>query len=260
VTELVKLTCSRGTATVTLNRPEKRNALSLAMRDQLVAALDECVGDGACHAIVLTGEGHAFCSGADLRETTGGQKPSLEDRKHRLLLLQKVVRRIIMSPKPVIAAVNGAAFGAGLSLVTACDSVVASEKAEFCAIFSRVGLLPDAGILWTLPRRVGSARASRMLLTGERLTSAAALAIGLVDEIATEDRLLDAAYVLAGAYRYSAPLAISSIKRTLANEPTSLDAVFAYEAEVQHTLSDSQDSDEAKAAFFEKRTPNFRGT
>jgi enoyl-CoA hydratase/carnithine racemase len=99
-----------------------------------------------------------------------------------------------------------------------------------------------------------------MLLTGERLTSAAALAIGLVDEIATEERLLDAAYALAGAYRYSAPLAISSIKRTLANEPTSLDAVFAYEAEVQHTLSDSQDSDEAKAAFFEKRTPNFRGT
>jgi enoyl-CoA hydratase/carnithine racemase len=260
VAELVKLACSGGTATVTLNRPEKRNALSLAMRDQLVSALDQCVGNTECHAIVLTGAGNAFCSGADLRETTGDQKPSLEDRKHRLVLLQKVVSRIIMSPKPVIAAVNGAAFGAGLSLVTACDSVIAGEKAEFCAIFSRVGLLPDAGILWTLPRRVGSARASRMLLRGERFSSAAALAIGLVDEIASEGSLLNAAYALAESYRYSAPISIKAIKRTLANEPTSLEAVFAYEAEVQHTLSDSRDSDEAKAAFFEKRMPNFRGT
>jgi enoyl-CoA hydratase/carnithine racemase len=260
VVELVKVTRSGGSTTLTLNRPDKRNALSLAMRDQLIAALDHCVADKACHAIVLTGAGPAFCSGADLKEISGDQKPSLAARQHRLALLQKVASRIILSPKPVIAAVNGAAFGAGLSLVTACDSVIAAEKAEFCAIFSRVGLLPDAGILWTLPRRVGSARASRMLLRGERLTSAAALAIGLVDEIATEDRLMDAAYALAESYRYSAPLSMSSIKRTLATEPTSLEAVFAYEAEIQHTLSDSQDSDEAKAAFFEKRTPNFRGT
>jgi len=256
--DLVIVTRRGTTATLTLNRPEKRNALSLALRIQLLAALNASIEDSICRAVIITGAGQAFCAGADLAEMNGSMTPSMEDRRKRLHLLQRISHTIIHSPKPVIAAVNGAAFGAGLSFVAACDGIVATEKAEFCAVFSRIGLLPDAGIMWTLPRRVGATNARRMLTTGERVGSSAALSMGLADEIVSEEALLETAHVMADGYRHSAPLAMTLIKQTLAREPVTLEAIFAYEAEVQMVLGDSEDSMEAKAAFFERRLPNFR--
>ena len=259
MTDLVTTDHSGSTAILTLNRPEKRNALSLIMREHLVAALEASIDDSSCRAIVLTGTGTSFCAGADLSETGGDDAVRNSDERHyRLAILQSISRHIVQSPKPVIAAVNGSASGAGLSFVSACDAVVAYGGAEFCAVFSRVGLLPDAGILWTLPQRVGSSMARRLLMTGERVGATEARAMGLVDEVVADGELLPAAFAMAERYRHSAPLAIGAIRRALARESTSIEDMFQYEAAVQFGLSDSRDSVEARAAFFEKREPNFR--
>jgi 2-(1,2-epoxy-1,2-dihydrophenyl)acetyl-CoA isomerase len=242
------------TAVVQLNRPEKRNALSLAMRKQLSEVLDACISDTQCRAIILTGTGKAFCSGGDIGEMRDGPNRSDTERRHRLSLLQGISRNILFAPKPVIAAVNGAAFGAGLSFVSACDGVVAVEGAEFSAAFSRVGLFPDAGIMWTLPQRISHAAARRLLMTGERIGAVEAQRLGLVDHLVAPDELLTAAHKLAGSYQHASTGALSSIKRAMAVLPATLDDLFNHEAEMQLALGDSQESKEAKAAFFEKRT------
>jgi len=247
------------TAVVQLNRPDKRNALSLAMRKQLNEVLDACIGDAQCRAIILTGTGKAFCSGGDIGEMRDGPHRSSTERRHRLSLLQSISRKILFAPKPVVAAVNGAAFGAGLSFVAACDGVVAVEGAEFSAAFSRVGLFPDAGILWTLPQRISHAAARRLLMTGERIGAVEAQHLGLVDQLATPSELLTAAHKLAGCYQHASTAALSSIKRAMAEVPGTLDELFAHEAEMQLALGDSQESKEAKDAFFEKRTSTLNG-
>src|SRR5258708_3961546 len=157
--DLVIVTRRGTTATLTLNRPEKRNALSLALRIQLLAALNASIEDSICRAVIITGAGQAFCAGADLAEMNGSMTPSMEERRKRLELLQRISHTIIHSPKPVIAAVNVAAFGAGLSFVAAGERIVGTEKAEFCAGLSPIGLLADRGVMLALPRRVGPTNA-----------------------------------------------------------------------------------------------------
>lgn len=246
------------TTLITLDRPDKRNALSLTLREELVEALNLAIADPDCAVIVLTGAGSGFCSGADLSETNGKALP-MEARAHRLNALQSITRTIVEAPKVVIAAVHGSAYGAGLSIAAACDHVVAARTAKFCAIFSRIGLLPDAGVLWTLPRRTGYGASRRMLLSGEALDSNEALACGLADRVVDDDDMLTSALAYAEACALAAPLSVIAIKRALATDLPSLDAVFRYESEIQFQLSDSQDSAEAKAAFFARRPPQFRG-
>lgn len=250
---------SDATVTLTLDRPKKRNALSMAMREELVAALRQAADDPSCAAIILTGDGDGFCSGADISETSGPEPLDMDVRRRRLALLQDVSRAIIEAPKPVIAAVHGAAYGAGFSIAVACDFVLAADSAKFCAIFCRLGLLPDAGILWTLPRRAGYGASRRLLMTGEPISSQEALDCGVADRVVAEAELLDHARDVARAAAKSAPLSVRYTKQALALDLPSLDAVFAYENDVQFALGDSEDTAEAKAAFFAKRPPRFNG-
>ena len=216
------------------------------------------MSDDACRAIILTGAGGCFSAGADIRETSGGMTDG--DRRERLGLLHEITRALVHGRKPVIAAVDGAGYGAGFSLAAACDLIVATEQAEFCAVFGRIGLMPDAGLLWTLPRRIGDGAARNLVMTARPVRGPEAKAMGLVDDLVSSPADLGvAALKLARACLSVAPLAIEAIKVALAPPAGTLDAVLQLEAEWQPRLSASADSAEGKAAFFQKRAPAFVG-
>lgn len=256
--EILRSIKEDATTTIVLNRPERKNALSLDLRRQLLTAIKAAMVDNACRLIVLTGAGGSFSAGADIRETKGGM--SDDDRRERLGLLHEIVRAIVLGHKPVIAAVDGASYGAGFSLAAACDLIVATERAEFCAAFARIGLMPDAGLLWTLPRRVGDGAARHLVMTARPVRGPEAKAMGLVDELVNSPaELRNATLTLARACQASAPMAIEAIKSALAPQTGTLDEVLRLEADAQPRLSASADSAEGKAAFFQKRQPSFVG-
>lgn len=242
---------------ITLNRPHRRNALDIPMRTRLAEVAEGSVADPAVRAIVLTGAGHTFCSGGDV--STMERAPAQAARA-RIEVVQRIARAFAGGPIPVIAAVEGAAFGAGLSLALACDRVVVGADATFSGSFTGVGLAADAGILWSLPRRVGSARARQMLMFGERLDAAEALRIGLVDKVVEPEQVFDAA--LADAKRIAAgpPRALELLKRSFAYPAPDLDSALRAETEIQVELIGSDDYAEGIAAFREKRQPVFGRT
>jgi 2-(1,2-epoxy-1,2-dihydrophenyl)acetyl-CoA isomerase len=243
-------------AVVTLNEPGKRNALTVALRRSLLATLDELSGDASCRAVVLTGAGGAFSSGGDLSVMRADDPMGARER---LRIIHDIVRRIAIGPKPFVAAVEGAAFGAGLALAAACDVVVADPGARFCASFARVGLMPDAGLLWSLPPRVGMGAARRMMLEASVVTGEEAKALGLVDEIAVPGGALDAALVRAQVLARAAPLSIALTKAAFARGTDDLERVLAAEMDGQPMLFATQDHAEGLAAFTGKREARFRG-
>ncbi|MGN6576944.1 MAG: enoyl-CoA hydratase/isomerase family protein [Nocardioides sp.] len=245
----------RGPVTIlTLAEPQRRNAISLEMRRSLASALVEAGRADGCRVIVITGSGGNFSAGGDLTSMTTDRGPALE----RLHAIGDVVRLIVHSPKPVVAAVDGFAFGAGLSLAAACDAVVASRDARFGCAFSGVGLTADAGLHWSLPARVGAGRARLMIMAGRPVDAVEAQTWGLVDDV-VDGRSLDAAIALAEELAVRAPLSLAATKEILAADATSLDEVLAREAAAQLGLLDTGDFTEGRAAFFEKRRPEFRG-
>lgn len=240
---------------ITLNRPERRNAIDIPLRLELAEALIEADADCAVRVIVLTGAGSTFCSGGDI---TTMQLMSERDAMDRAQLAQRVIRAIWNSPKPVIAAVEGAAFGAGAALAAACDRVVASESTRFSTTFTNVGLAGDMGTFVSLPRRVGIARARQMLLLPEPMNADEAKACGLVDEVVQTGKALEAA--LSDAHRLAAgpAQAYGAIKSLLAMAPTmGPEEVLDLEAENQARLFGSDDFAEGVAAFKQKRRPVF---
>jgi 2-(1,2-epoxy-1,2-dihydrophenyl)acetyl-CoA isomerase len=244
-------------AIVTLNETAKRNALTLDLRRELLAALDTLIEDASCRAIVLTGAGGAFCSGGDLSTMRSGDPMGA---RRRLAIVHDILRRIAAGPKPVIAAVEGAAFGAGLALATASDVVVADAKSRFCASFARVGLMPDAGLLWSLPPRIGIGAAKRMMLEAVVVSGEEAKAMGLVDELAPAGGVFEAAMVRAQALAEVAPLSIAMTKSAFARGTDDLERVLAYEMDGQTMLFGTQDHAEGRDAFMNKRTPRFEGS
>lgn len=245
---------------VTLTAPARRNALSAEMRMAAIASFEALFKDDACRAIVIRGAGSNFSSGGDLRSSMD-DNPIHDPAKtlEKVGLLHRLVRLIVSGPKPVVAAVEGVAFGAGLSIAAACDVVLASKDAQFCASFGKVGLMADAGLMWSLPQRVGGSKARQLMLTGRLVKADEALHLGLVDHLVESGSVVDAAVAQASHFMSMAPLAVASMKAVFGRLDGSLESVLSSEAEIQPTLTLSEDYSEGRRSFLERRPPVFLG-
>ena len=253
---------TRGSITwITLSRPDKLNAFAGTMREDLLAALQNADRDEACRVVVLTGAGRAFCAGGDVGFMAGLQKESDTDAFRGLLDRgREIVMTIRSMTRPVIASINGVAAGAGCNLALACDYRIASDRAQLGETFVRIGLHPDWGGTWLLPRLIGRSRALEILMTGRMVDSREALAIGMVDRMVPHEELMSATESLANALAAGPPIAIRGIKRALeASGGNDLDEQLELEAEHQLASFRSDDAREGMAAFFEKRAPRFEG-
>jgi 2-(1,2-epoxy-1,2-dihydrophenyl)acetyl-CoA isomerase len=254
--ETIRWTVADGIGTITLNRPEALNALNAPMRRELLTTLRNASRDEAVRCVVITGEGRGFCSGADLR---GGD----DERDFRKVLtseynpLISVIRDL---PKPVVAAVNGVAAGAGVSLALACDLVYASEEARFIQAFVRIGLIPDSGSTRTLVRTLGRHRAAELMFFGEPMSAAEAAAAGLVNRVFAATEFADGVREVARRLAAAPTAAIGLAKRSINTaEQADLAASLAYEAALQVVAGGTADHAEGLAAFAEKRDPRFTG-
>ena len=246
----------QGVATLTLNRPEALNALNAELRSELLSALKSIARDAEVRAVVITGAGRGFCSGADLRGGSG-------ERAFRRVLTDEynpLIEAIRALPKPVIASVNGVAAGAGMSLALAADVVIAADEARFVPAFHRIGLVPDSGLTRILVRALGRHRAFEILVGERQLTAEAAQEAGLVAAVVSPDRLAEATRELAGRLAGGPTLGIGLTKRLLnAAEDATLAEGLKAEAGLQEIAGRSEDHAEGVAAFTEKRDPEFRG-
>ncbi len=241
---------------LSLAYPERRNALSIPLRAVLLKELEAATADETVRVIVITGEGDHFCSGGDISSFDG--VTSLGGRL-RMQRVHPIIRLMVRGEKPVIAAVEGHAAGAGLCLAAACDMVVASQSARFSCTFNKIGLFPDLGGAWTLPLRMGLGRAKMMMMSGRVLDAEAAERQGLVEVVAETGQALSEAVKLAHDIARTAPLSNGMVKAVLARGTTGLDETPAAEADAQGLLYGSEDFQEGRTAFMEKRAPSFRG-
>jgi enoyl-CoA hydratase/carnithine racemase len=260
MSDLVQMERDGDIAIVTLNAPDRRNAVSLDARHLLLRRLQDCASDVTCRGVVLTGAGGHFCSGGEVKAVAGVDAgPDPMQTRQNIGVLHDVVRLLAAGPKPTVAAVSGAAYGAGLSLAAACDLVVVGPSARFCASFGKIGLIADAGLMWSLPNRVGLVAAKRLLLTGRVLAAEEALSLGLADEASEEAELMSTAVRAAREISQLAPLSVAAMRHVLANERGSLESVIAAELAMQPMLTLTGDYLEGRTAFKERRAPRFRG-
>lgn len=256
--ETVLYEVADGVATLTLNRPAQRNAIDLRMRDEIAQCLAALKRDRDVRALVVTGAGGAFCAGGDLRGIQSAQLDGAGWRQ-RMKDAHDWVGALISLDRPVVAAVDGPAFGAGFSLALAADFVIASPRASFCLSFMKVGLVPDFGAFHTLPRVVGVQRAKELMLSAREVAADEARRLGIVFEIAPADRVLARAQALAASFAGASPLAASLVKRALAATPAAgLDAMLDFEADAQALCFASSEHQAAVARFLDKQPAAFR--
>jgi 2-(1,2-epoxy-1,2-dihydrophenyl)acetyl-CoA isomerase len=257
----VLLEITDGVATITLSRPDKLNAFNEAMHRELAQALDRVEADAAIRAVLLTGAGRGFCAGQDLGDRMVGEGDAPPDLGATLdRLYNPLIRRICRLERPVVCAVNGVAAGAGANLALHCDIVLAARSAQFIEPFCRLGLVPDAGGTYVLPRLVGAARARGLALLGEPLPAERAEAWGLIWRVVDDDRLLDEATALTRRLAIQATKGLGLIKQALfASATNSLDAQLDLERDLQREAGRTEDYREGVAAFMAKRPPRFRG-
>ncbi|WP_197525193.1 enoyl-CoA hydratase-related protein [Symbiobacterium thermophilum] len=243
-----------GVFRITLNRPERLNAFNQAQHEGLIAALQQAERDPAVRCVVITGEGRAFCAGQDLQSI--GDMP-IGDLVRRYY--NRWIAQIRSLEKPVLAAVNGVAAGAGVSLALACDLIVMAESAAFIQAFARIGLVPDSGASYFLPRLVGYHKAMELALFGDRVSAAEALSLGLCNRVVPDDQFEPAVAEWAG-WLARGPRAVGWIKRQLNRGlERSLDEVLALEAYHQEIAAATEDAREGIRAFVERREPRFTG-
>lgn len=242
-----------GLLVITLNEPDRRNPVSHASRKVLVAALSEASSDDGVRAVVLTGAGRHFSAGGDIRDQA---KRSIAAHRARFAVVSDMVTRMVRFPKPLVAAVEGWAAGGGFALALACPTVVASRQARFVASFTKIGLIPDMGLLSTLPARVGRAKARQLVLTNRAVEGPQAHELGIVDVLADAGTALETAKAQASEEADGAPLPRQFINDWFARD---LDAALEYEQSIQPLLLNSEDAAEGRVAFAEKRPPVFRG-
>ncbi|MDR5777176.1 MULTISPECIES: enoyl-CoA hydratase/isomerase family protein [unclassified Caballeronia] len=239
---------------VKLNSPALRNAINRKMREELTVRLRALNEDPACRAIVLTGTGKHFSAGADLK---GFNEDSISHCRSRLRNGPgPLLREMVTGPKPLIAAVEGYAYGAGMALAAACDYVVVSSDARFCCAFTRVALIPDLGLFFTLPQRVGAARAKRLILSADEVDAAEAEKVGLVDRVVEPGTALEAARAIAKQFSEGPPLATEFVKHAFSD---GLEDYLRTEVDLQSVAMMSEDFREGIRSFYEKRRPVFIG-
>ncbi|URM99408.1 enoyl-CoA hydratase-related protein [Actinomadura madurae] len=260
MSETVLYDVTGGVGTITLNRPDGMNSLTVEMKEALRAAVVRAAADPAVRAVVLTGAGRAFCAGQDLREhadnLAAGRGLDGTVREH----YNPIVLAITGMRKPVVAAVNGVAAGAGASLAFACDLIVASDKARFATAFTGIGLAPDSGMSWTLQRLVGRAKAAELLLLGEPVRAPEALAMGLVTRVVPADELAPASVELARRLASGPTVSYGAVKAALDHAAThDLASALEREAELQDDCEKTADHHNATEAFLKKQQPEFEG-
>ncbi|UYN95796.1 MAG: 2-(1,2-epoxy-1,2-dihydrophenyl)acetyl-CoA isomerase PaaG [Enhydrobacter sp.] len=252
-----------GVLTLTLNRPQRLNAMSQALIGSLREQIERARGDAAIRAVLLTGTGRGFCAGADLAAAGTGSigpdgKPDVGAVMEKLY--NPLIRSIRDLPKPVVAAVNGVAAGGGANLALACDIVLAGRSARFDQAFVRISLIPDLGGTWFLPHTVGDARARALAMLGTSVPAEQAERMGMVWQVLDDDRLMDEAGKLARRLASGPTLSYAAIKRAMnAAGTNTLDRQLDLERDFQRELGRSADFKEGVAAFLAKRPANFTG-
>ena len=260
MSDAVLYSVADGVATVVINRPDAMNAADAAVRDGLRSAFEAAADDADVRAVLLTGEGRAFCVGQDLKELLPLYESDDPDLGGIVAGFNEVATALTELPKPTVAALNGAAAGAGASLAFACDFRIASEKASFAMAFSKIGLVPDTGSSWTLPRLVGGAKALEMLMLSEPIGAEEALRLGLVTRVVPAESLAAEAGAFARSLAEGPTVAYGYIKRLVAASFTSsLGEALAVEAELQAAAGRTDDHVNAVRSFLAKEAPTFRG-
>ena len=247
-------------ANIALNRPKKLNAFDATMHEELYATLGEAAADEEVRCIVLRGEGRGFSAGADLAQIIESADGDPDLGEYLRGSYSRLVKRMVETPKPIIAALHGPVYGAGMGLALACDLRIASENSKFSVAFIKIGLMPDAGVTYFLPRVVGLGRAMEMSMLGDAVEADEALRVGLINKVTADDSLVEEAQAFAEHLAALPTAALGTMKAALhASFETDLQTALEHEAEGQTFCGYTQDHKEGVTAFFEKREARFTG-
>lgn len=255
----IEFNIHNGIAWITLNRPDKLNSFNREMALLLQSKLDECASLHEVRAVYLTGAGKGFCAGQDLAEVVDPEGPGMQ----RILSehYNPIITRLRNMPKPVIAAVNGVAAGAGANIALACDIVVATKSSSFIQAFSKIGLIPDSGGTYTLPRLIGWQKASALMMLGDKVMATEAEQLGMLYKVFNDEDFMEESKKIATTIAQMPTKALAYIKHALNQSATnSLEAQLALEDDYQQKAAATNDFKEGVQAFLDKRAPKFSGT
>lgn len=257
----IEFTIMDGLATLTLNRPDSLNSFTTEMHEEVRDAMTRVENDASVRCLLLTGNGRGFCAGQDLNDRSVKPGSGRRDLSESVEAnYNPLIKRLANLPLPVICAVNGVAAGAGANLALACDMVFAAKSAKFIQVFCKIGLIPDSGGTYNLPRNIGTARAMGLALTGDAVTAEQAEAWGMIWKAVDNDQLMEVALKQARHFTSQPTLGLSLIKKSIrASFDNDLNAQLALESDCQKQAGFSDDYQEGVAAFLEKRKPSFTG-